>query len=71
MNIKSGAVLFPGCIITAGVTIGENSLIGAGSVVSEDVPDYCVAVGNPARVVKRLIIRVSIVCIMTFYGDVN
>ena len=54
VNIKSGAVLFPGCIITAGVTIGENSLIGAGSVVSEDVPDYCVVVGNPARVVKRI-----------------
>ena len=54
VNIKSGAVLFPGCIITAGVTIGENSLIGAGSVVSEDVPDYCVAVGNPARVVKKI-----------------
>lgn len=52
--IKSGAVLFPGCIITAGVTIGENSMIGAGSVVSEDVPDYCVVVGNPARVVKKI-----------------
>jgi len=54
ITIKSGAVLFPGCIITAGVTIGENSLIGAGSVVFEDVPDYCVVVGNPARVVKRI-----------------
>lgn len=52
--IKSGAVLFPGCIITAGVTIGENSLVGAGSVVFEDVPDYCVVVGNPARVVRRI-----------------
>ena len=54
VNIKSGAVLFPGCIITAGVTIGENSMISAGSVVFEDVPDYCVVVGNPARVVKRI-----------------
>jgi acetyltransferase-like isoleucine patch superfamily enzyme len=52
--IKSGAVLFPGCIITAGVTIGENSLVGAGSVVFEDVPDYCVVVGNPARIVKKI-----------------
>ena len=52
--IKSGAVLFPGCIITAGVTVGENSLVGAGSVVFEDVPDYCVVVGNPARVVKKI-----------------
>jgi acetyltransferase-like isoleucine patch superfamily enzyme len=52
--IKSGAVLFPGSIITAGVTIGENSMIGAGSVVFENIPDYCVVVGNPARVVKKI-----------------
>lgn len=54
VNIKSGAVIFPGCIITAGVTIGENSMIGAGSVVFEDVPDHCVVIGNPARVVKKI-----------------
>ncbi|MBI5859815.1 MAG: acyltransferase [Nitrosarchaeum sp.] len=54
VNIKTGAVLFPGCIVTAGVTIGENSMIGAGSVVFEDVPDYCVVVGNPARIVKKI-----------------
>lgn len=52
--IKSGAVLFPGSIITAGVTIGENSMIGAGSVVFENIPDHCVVVGNPARVVKKI-----------------
>jgi len=54
VNIKSGAVLFPGSIITAGVTIGENSMIGAGSVVFESIPDYCVAMGNPARVIKKI-----------------
>lgn len=54
ISIKSGAIIFPGCIITAGVTIGENSMIGAGSVVAEDVPDYCIVVGNPARVVKKI-----------------
>jgi len=54
VNIKSGAVLFPGCIITAGVTIGINSMVAAGSVVSESIPDYCIAVGNPARVVKKI-----------------
>ena len=54
VNIKFGAVLFPGCIITAGVTVGENSMVSAGSVVFEDVPDYCVVVGNPARVVKKI-----------------
>jgi acetyltransferase-like isoleucine patch superfamily enzyme len=54
VNIKDGAVLFPGCIIISGVTIGENSMIGAGSVVSENVPDYSVVVGNPARIVKKI-----------------
>ena len=54
VNIKSGAVLFPGCIITAGITVGENSMVSAGSVVFEDIPDHCVVVGNPARVVKKI-----------------
>lgn len=54
VKIKHGAVLFPGCIITAGITIGENSMVGTGSVVSEDIPDYSIVVGNPARVVKKI-----------------
>jgi len=52
--IKKGAVISVGCIIIAGVTIGENSIVGAGSVVSQDIPDYCVVVGNPARVIKKI-----------------
>ncbi len=40
-------------VITAGVTIGKHSVIGAGSVVTKNVPEYSVAVGNPARVIKR------------------
>jgi acetyltransferase-like isoleucine patch superfamily enzyme len=35
------------------VTIGRHSVIGANSVVTKDIPDYCVAVGSPARVIKR------------------
>ena len=54
VKIKNGAVINPGSIITAGVTIGENSLVSVGSVVVEDVPDNCVVVGNPARVVKKI-----------------
>lgn len=38
----------------AGVSIGKGCTIGAGSVVTRDIPDYSVAVGNPARVVKVL-----------------
>ena len=52
--IKKGAVISVGCTIIAGVTIGENSIVGAGSVVTQDIPDFCVAVGNPARVIKKI-----------------
>ncbi len=40
-------------VITAGVTIGKHSVIGAGSVVTKDVPEFCIAVGNPAKIIKR------------------
>ena len=52
--IKEGAVINPGTIITAGVTIGKNSMISVGSVVSRDVPDFSVVAGNPARVIKKI-----------------
>ena len=52
--IKSGAAINPGSIIMAGVTIGENSIISPRSVVTQDIPDYCIAVGNPARVIKKI-----------------
>ena len=54
VKIDSGAVVNPGCIITAGVTIGKNAMISIGSVVTEDIPENCVAIGNPARVVKKI-----------------
>jgi len=41
------------CVITIGVTIGKHSIVGAGSVVTKDIPPYCIAVGNPARVIKK------------------
>jgi acetyltransferase-like isoleucine patch superfamily enzyme len=41
------------CIVLKGVSIGPGSAIGAGSVVSRDVPANCIAAGNPARVVRR------------------
>jgi len=52
--IKKGAWIPPGCIILAGVTIGENSVIGAGSVVTRDVEPYTVAAGNPVKLIKKL-----------------
>jgi acetyltransferase-like isoleucine patch superfamily enzyme len=43
-----------GCIILKGVTIGKNSVISAGSVVTQSIPPNCIAGGNPAKVVKCL-----------------
>lgn len=51
--IKRGSWLAINSFITGGVTIGKNSVIGANAVVTESIPDYCVAVGSPAKVVKR------------------
>ena len=42
------------CIILKGVTIGEGAIVGAGSVVTKDVPAWTVVAGNPAKVVKTL-----------------
>lgn len=53
VRIGRGAFLGVGAIVLPGVTIGTNSYVGAGAVVTRDVPDRCVVVGNPARVVKR------------------
>lgn len=51
--IKEGAYIGINAVIVGNVTIGKNSVVGANSVVTRDVPDYCVAVGAPARVIKR------------------
>ncbi|MNL06255.1 Maltose O-acetyltransferase [compost metagenome] len=51
--IGDNAWIGANCVITAGVTIGKHAIIGAASVVTKDVPDYSVAVGNPARVIKK------------------
>jgi len=54
VKIKSGAAINPGVVIMAGITIGKNSIISPRSVVTQDIPDHCIAVGNPARVIKKI-----------------
>lgn len=52
--VKKGASIGTGSIILCGVTIGKNVIIGAGSVVTKDVPENSVAFGVPAKVVRSL-----------------
>lgn len=54
ITIGDNVWLGGGVIVCPGVTIGDNAVIGAGSVVTRDVPADVVAVGNPARVVRRI-----------------
>ena len=49
-RIKKGASVGSGAIILAGITIGEKAMIGAGAVVTKDVPDYAIVIGTPARI---------------------
>lgn len=54
ITIGDNVWLGGGVIVCPGVTIGSNSVIGAGAVVTKDIPADVVAVGNPARVVRRI-----------------
>jgi UDP-2-acetamido-3-amino-2,3-dideoxy-glucuronate N-acetyltransferase len=50
--VRKGASIGSGATVLANVTIGENALVGAGSVVTRDVPAFAVVAGNPARVLR-------------------
>lgn len=52
--LKRNCWIGAGAVILPGVTVGENSIVGAGSVVTKDVPDNTVVAGNPAKFVKQL-----------------
>lgn len=52
-TVKKGASIGSGATILCGVTIGEKAIIGAGSVVTKDVPPGAIVAGNPARVLRR------------------
>lgn len=52
--LKRNCWIGAGAVILPGVTVGENSIVGAGSVVTKDVPDNTVVAGNPAKFIKHL-----------------
>lgn len=54
ISINDGVWLGGGVIVCPGIRIGENAVVGAGSVVTRDLPDNVLAVGNPARVLREL-----------------
>ena len=54
VTIKKNAWICMGAIICPGVTIGENSVVAAGAVVTKDVPDNTVVGGNPAKIIKKI-----------------
>ena len=54
IHIKKNCWIGAGATILRGVTIGENSVVGAGSVVTKDVPDNVIVAGNPANIIKNI-----------------
>ena len=52
--IKKGVWLGARCIILKGVTVGVGSIVGAGSVVTKDIPDWTIVGGNPAKIIREL-----------------
>lgn len=54
ITIKDKAWIGFNCIILKGVTIGEGAIVGAGSVVTKDVPDWTIVAGNPAKIIREI-----------------
>lgn len=53
IRIEDNSWIGANSVITAGVQIGKHVVVGAGSVVTKNIPDYSIAVGNPAKVIKK------------------
>jgi UDP-2-acetamido-3-amino-2,3-dideoxy-glucuronate N-acetyltransferase len=52
--VKKGASIGSNATILCGITVGEGAIVGAGSVVTKDVPPYTVVAGNPAKVIRKI-----------------
>ena len=53
-RVKRGASIGSGATLLCGIVVGEYAIVGAGSVVTKDVPSHSVVAGNPARVIRKL-----------------
>ncbi len=54
IHMKKGSLIGMDTFVMPGVTIGEGAIVGAGSLVTKDIPDWSIATGRPAKVVKRI-----------------
>lgn len=54
ITLKNGCWIGANTVLLKGVTVGAHSVVGVGSIVTRDIPDGVVAVGNPARVIRRI-----------------
>jgi acetyltransferase-like isoleucine patch superfamily enzyme len=57
--IKRKASVGSNATILCGVTVGEGAIIGAGSVVTHDVPDFAIMAGNPARILRKIDLKIG------------
>lgn len=53
--VKKGASIGSSATLLCGITIGQNSIVGAGSVVTSDVPENTIVAGNPAKILKKIV----------------
>ena len=54
ITLKKNCWICSGAVISGGVTVGENSIVAAGAVVTKDVPDHCIVGGVPAKVIRMI-----------------
>ena len=52
--VKKGASVGSGAVIMCGVTIGKKAIVGAGAVVTKNVPDFTIVAGNPAKIINKI-----------------
>jgi acetyltransferase-like isoleucine patch superfamily enzyme len=53
-TVRQGASIGSGTAILCGITIGNNAIVGAGSVVTKNVEPYTIVAGNPAKLIRRI-----------------
>ena len=54
ITLKEGCSIGANATLLPGITIGKNAMVGAGAVVTKDVPDHAVVVGNPAKIIRYI-----------------